>query len=982
MDIQTLIIRIPQSHTSFKDLVRTKLTDKELLRTLVMMEKEAGTKLQRQDSDARLNSRRDKLLESLKYSEMNGRLDDLMSSREAEFGQVFNSYNKSNCFKDGSAASVQEHDGKLHRTKEVSREVTESWQSFVKWLQSDDRLFWIRGKLGSGKSTLVNFIIQNKMTLELLCAWKQDTVILSHFFWKIGSSPQNTIKGLLCSLVYQSLRSNPPWMEQIWPHLESFPANESYDNWSVEDLESIFHMIQDKSAQPHCIFIDGLDEICDDDGVCKLLQSITKILNLPNVKVCVASRVEEPITSWVKEECGHSVLLEDLTRTDMRSFVQKELQSLDLGNPLTQAGLLKLADELVQKSKGVFLWLHLATQVLTTGAQGGDSEDRLLSRLDELPSELNQLYADLWQRANEETPQCRERAVRYLRYALQNSGPVPIFPEVGYPSGYPEVFQPVLFQVACAEDIDMQNILLTGAESILPTDVMRLCDRTKLDIQHRCAGLLRLRERGTRRQGRSMKIVGLANDLDIPESLDDMEPALFSRVVFIHRSAKDFLTDTEAGRGILNSTAVSESAVEVGLLKGLLCLLAFLRSECGLMGRSTSILYRIIKLWDSPTFRMTDEATSLLRTIQLLYDKHVFGADLPKWHPQAPFLSHLTDYTHFDEFVISSVAGEGSRTLATDVLRETFNPDDSLYYNRGRVPSAKLIQSLISLGADPYAYGVNRKLEMGRMVPFARQGTAFTNLLMFGIKSIDEGKHLSSNSARGLLKAAMHMGISCPDLSVKTLVVGRIKADGEARDLMNVTWLSPEPFVGDASPWLLFLVDLKFLLLRLLLGFHIDIVKHILADPSVGELIPKLRNPSAEIRFTMTRDQNSKAVICHRGPSGILASEVTECIFPSAPSPTGAFRQAQRKEKCKAAYDGIMRVAQDPGCEKLSLESAILSLADKGYGFCTLLSAGIFPPVPAVEEMEGYYPSYPVTVEQLRLAVSKSIDNETQTWHR
>lgn len=943
------------------------------------MWKKAGTKIQRRDSDARRDSRRDSLLESLKYSEMNDRQNDLMNFSGAEFGQVFHSYSKSKWLKDGSVSSTQGHDGKLDKTKEGSGEVAESWPSFVKWLQSDDRLFWIRGKLGSGKSTLVKFIIQNRVTLELLRVWRQDAVILSHFFWKIGTSPQSTIRGLLCSLIYQSLESSPQVMEHIWPHLDSFSANLSYDDWSIEDLESIFHIIQDNGAHPVCIFIDGLDEICDNDGVSKLLQSITKILNFPNVKVCVASRVEEPIMSWVEEESGHGVLLEDLTRADMRSFVLKELQSLEISTPFTQSGLLELANELVRKSEGVFLWLHLATQALTTGAKAGDTEDNILARLDELPSGINQLYAELWQRANEETPLCRETAVKYLSYALQNSGPVPIFPEVGYPSGYPEVPQPVLFQVACAEDTNMHRILLRDTESIVPTDGIRLCEKTKLDIQNRCAGLLRLRERGTRRSGRTMEIVGMANDLDIPESLNDLEPALFSRVVFIHRSAKDFLTDTEAGREILNSAVVSQNAVEVGLLKGLLCLLALLRSECGLMGRSKSIFWRIIKLWESPIFRTTDEATSLLHTVQLLYDKHVIGADLPNWHPQSPFLSHLTDYAQFDDFVISSITNEGSRTLATDVLRDAYNPDDSLYYNSGRSPSAKLVQSLISFGADPYVYGVNRRLDMGRMEPFARQGTAFTNLLMFGIKSIDEGKHLSSDFARGLLRAAMHMGVSCPDLSVKTLVAARIKADGETRKLMNVNWLrNPETFVQVESPWLLFLVDLKFMLLRLLFGFNIDLVKDILSDPSVGELIPRLANYSAEIPFTITRDKDSKTLTCHRGPSGALASEVIECVFPSTPSPTTAFSQAQRKEKCKAAYDAIMRDTQDPACENSSLESAMLSLADKGYGFCTLLSAGIFPTLSAVEEMGEYYPSYPVTVGQLRLAVSNSID-ETRT---
>ena len=42
------------------------------------------------------------------------------------------------------------------------------WSSFAKWLTGDESLYWITGKPGAGKSTLVKFIRQNERTKRLL----------------------------------------------------------------------------------------------------------------------------------------------------------------------------------------------------------------------------------------------------------------------------------------------------------------------------------------------------------------------------------------------------------------------------------------------------------------------------------------------------------------------------------------------------------------------------------------------------------------------------------------------------------------------------------------------------------------------------------------------------------------------------------------------------------------------------------------------
>ena len=81
------------------------------------------------------------------------------------------------------------------------------WNGFAWWLESGHGVYWINGKAGSGKSTLMNHICSHKRRRELLQEWSSDRRLLtpSFFFWNSGSRQQKTIDGLLRSLIYQML---------------------------------------------------------------------------------------------------------------------------------------------------------------------------------------------------------------------------------------------------------------------------------------------------------------------------------------------------------------------------------------------------------------------------------------------------------------------------------------------------------------------------------------------------------------------------------------------------------------------------------------------------------------------------------------------------------------------------------------------------------------------------------------------------------
>ena len=89
--------------------------------------------------------------------------------------------------------------------------------NFVPWLRGDDHLFWINGKAGSGKSTLMRFLTEDSRLKENLSAWTSDRrlIILHHFFWSAGSVEQKSINGLLRKLVHQLLVDCPHLLEAL-----------------------------------------------------------------------------------------------------------------------------------------------------------------------------------------------------------------------------------------------------------------------------------------------------------------------------------------------------------------------------------------------------------------------------------------------------------------------------------------------------------------------------------------------------------------------------------------------------------------------------------------------------------------------------------------------------------------------------------------------------------------------------------------------
>jgi hypothetical protein len=91
------------------------------------------------------------------------------------------------------------------------------WSSFSDWLKTGNGVYWINGKAGSGKSTLMKYIFDSRRTRKELATWAntpetdddRPLCFVTFFFWNSGTPEQKSQMGLLRSLLYQVLRTCP-----------------------------------------------------------------------------------------------------------------------------------------------------------------------------------------------------------------------------------------------------------------------------------------------------------------------------------------------------------------------------------------------------------------------------------------------------------------------------------------------------------------------------------------------------------------------------------------------------------------------------------------------------------------------------------------------------------------------------------------------------------------------------------------------------
>ncbi|KAL9608606.1 MAG: hypothetical protein Q9167_006580 [Letrouitia subvulpina] len=281
------------------------------------------------------------------------------------------------------------------------------WADLVEWLAAEHnagRLYWITGKAGSGKSTLMRYLVDDARIQYFLRQWagSKDLAVASCYFWNPGSEKlQKSLEGLLRTLLRDLLTQIPSLADSIsqwrWQSYELGATN--LPAWTQTELLSAFNAAMSESRKYAyvCLFIDGLDEFEGDDRArLEIINLLKQASDFPNVKVCVSSRPWRIFEDAF--DTRPSLKLEDLTSRDIEIYVQdmlisdEKFQNLHRKDP---SGCLAIAQEVVARAQGVFLWVNLVVRELLTGLRNEDRLIDLQRRLHETPPDLEDYFAHM-----------------------------------------------------------------------------------------------------------------------------------------------------------------------------------------------------------------------------------------------------------------------------------------------------------------------------------------------------------------------------------------------------------------------------------------------------------------------------------------------------------------------------------------------------------------------------------------------------------
>ncbi|RSL81506.1 hypothetical protein CEP51_005803 [Fusarium floridanum] len=234
---------------------------------------------------------------------------------------------------------------------------------FADWLASEGGTFYVRGKPGSGKSILMEYLFSHPTTKrELERRSKSKKVIsLAHFFSTLTGGDQQTLTGLRRTLLHDLIDQHPDFISDLGLS-EAELDDKSITHWGGGNARNALSSALDgiigkaiKSGTCVCLFIDGLDENKDPNqpGHDDLIIQLKAWQDL-GVKLCVASR-EDPAFEHLRPQ--KIMTLHQLTYSDMKRSVTQWLHQLEDVSPETAEILER---DMPARSGGDFLWLALA----------------------------------------------------------------------------------------------------------------------------------------------------------------------------------------------------------------------------------------------------------------------------------------------------------------------------------------------------------------------------------------------------------------------------------------------------------------------------------------------------------------------------------------------------------------------------------------------------------------------------------------------
>lgn len=215
--------------------------------------------------------------------------------------------------------------------------------------------------------------------------------VVHHFFFDFGADKDmlNNFEGFLRSLLYQLVDESSGIAEEVIPGKVDSPGIESRNRWSIRQLHEKLMCILEQRSNPICILLDGLDEYRGNKW--DLAKILTEMAG-SRVKLCLASRPDRVLNVAFKDY--PTLKMQDFNTPAIDRMVTLKIRDSMAGSGFYEhREVVQLAEEISTKANGVFLWARFAIEELRDGWSAGLEMVELQRRLENVPKELEDIYA-------------------------------------------------------------------------------------------------------------------------------------------------------------------------------------------------------------------------------------------------------------------------------------------------------------------------------------------------------------------------------------------------------------------------------------------------------------------------------------------------------------------------------------------------------------------------------------------------------------
>ncbi|SCO06114.1 uncharacterized protein FFB20_12469 [Fusarium fujikuroi] len=263
-------------------------------------------------------------------------------------------------------------------------------KTLIEWIHQHRGLLWIKGKPGSGKSTLVKYA-QN----ALPPIYGTNTLVFSFFFHGRGHELQRTPIGLFRSLLHQLLKRVPGAVSDLIKYFEDKRTTEGEPGekwqWDLKTLQAFL-----KSSLPIILkrfpvilFIDALDE-CGEQSAVGLVEYFEKLRSsLPPTESRFGIFFSCRHYPILELKGGSTILLDTANNTDIATYIQGRFSTCDPDADVEEL--------ILDRAQGVFMWAHFVVGRVLELKREGESRAKIKTEIKSTPQTLGKLYHGLIQ---------------------------------------------------------------------------------------------------------------------------------------------------------------------------------------------------------------------------------------------------------------------------------------------------------------------------------------------------------------------------------------------------------------------------------------------------------------------------------------------------------------------------------------------------------------------------------------------------------